>query len=180
MLNPICHADYSLPSNIKVEFFPDRVKIINPGNVFDSTLDAVLDGVQTFKNPGLVNIFYKLGFIEYYGTGLIRIREAYSKEKLQPEFKVIDSHFFATLPNLNYNVNEARKSDVGENIGEESLEEKLIVLIKNNSHIFQREMAAAIGKTRNTVERIIKSFKRIKRSGPNRGGYWEIVNKKEN
>ena len=114
VLNAICHADYSLLSNIKVEFFLDRVKIINPGNVFDSTLDAVLDGVQTFRNPGLVNIFYKLGFIENYGTGLIRIREAYSEEELQPEFKVIDRYFFVTLPNLNYSVNEARKTDVGE------------------------------------------------------------------
>ena len=41
-------------------------------------------------------------------------------------------------------------------------------------------MATAIGKTTKTVERIIKSSKRIKRSGPDRGGYWEIVDKKEN
>lgn len=65
-------------------------------------------------------------------------------------------------------------------VGERSLEEKLIVLIKNNSHISQREMAAAIGKTTKTVERIIKSSKRIKRSGPDRGGHWEIVEKKKN
>lgn len=68
--------------------------------------------------------------------------------------------------------NEARKTDVrenvGENVGEGSIEEKLIALISDNPHISQREMAAAIGKTTKTVERIIKSSKRIKRSSPDR------------
>ena len=76
--------------------------------------------------------------------------------------------------------NEARKTDVGENVGEGSIEEKLIALISDNPHISQREMAAAIGKTTKTVERIIKSSNRIKRSGLDRGGHWEIVDKKEN
>lgn len=77
IINAICHADYSLPSNIKVEFFRDKVRIIKPGNVYNSTLEAVLGGVQTFRNPALVNVLYKLGFIENYGTSLQRIREAY-------------------------------------------------------------------------------------------------------
>ena len=42
IINAICHANYSLPSNIKVEFFRDKVRIINPGNVYNSTLEAVL------------------------------------------------------------------------------------------------------------------------------------------
>ena len=52
-------------------------------------------------------------------------------------------------------------------------------MVRGNPHISQREMAAAIGKTAKTVERIIKSSERIKRSGPDRGGHWEIVDKKE-
>jgi len=44
---------------------------------------------------------HRLGFIENYGTGLQRIREAYENEELKPEFKVIDRYFFLILPNLN-------------------------------------------------------------------------------
>ena len=47
-----------------------KVRIINPGNVYNSTLEAVLGGVQTFRNPALVNVLYKLGFIGNYGTGI--------------------------------------------------------------------------------------------------------------
>lgn len=115
---------------------------------------------------------------------MIRIREAYSEEELQPEFKVIDRYFFVTLSNLNYKVSELKQADVGENVGEnvgeKSLEEKLIALVRGNPHISQRDMAAAIGNTAKTAERIIKSSERIKRSGPDRGGHWEIVDNKEN
>ena len=53
-MNAICHADYSLPSSIKIEPHPGYARIINPGNVFHSTLEAALNGLQTFRNPGLV------------------------------------------------------------------------------------------------------------------------------
>lgn len=45
IINAICHTDYSLPSNIKIEFFRDRVHIINTENVYNSTLEAVLEGI---------------------------------------------------------------------------------------------------------------------------------------
>lgn len=35
ILNAICHAEYFAPSNIKVEFYPNRVKITNPGNIYN-------------------------------------------------------------------------------------------------------------------------------------------------
>ncbi len=113
VLNAICHADYSLPSSIKIELHPGYARIINPGNVFHSTLEAALNGLQTFRNPGLVRIFDKLGLIENYGTGLLRIREAYENDPRKPEFQVIDRYFFVTLPNLNYE--EAVEGDATKN-----------------------------------------------------------------
>lgn len=92
-------------------------------------------GVQTFRNLGLVNDFYKLGFIVNYGTGSVRIREAYAGKVLQPEFKVIDRYFFVIITNLNYHANELEKGVVGENVGEKSHEETLIDLVKNNPNV---------------------------------------------
>ena len=178
IINAICHADYSLPSNIKVEFFRDKVRIINPGNVYNSTLEAVLGGVQTFRNPALVNVLYKLGFIENYGTGLQRIREAYENEELKPEFKVIDRYFFLTLPNLNKNsysfdANDAKND--AKNETQKILEEEIIDLIKNNNSISKIEMAMKTGKSKATIERLLKRSKVINHVGPKNGGYWEIV-----
>lgn len=174
IINAICHADYSLPSNIKVEFFRDKVRIINPGNVYNSTLEAVLGGVQTFRNPALVNVLYKLGFIENYGTGLQRIREAYENEELKPEFKVIDRYFFLTLPNLNKNSYSFDANDA-KNDAKKTLEEEIIDLIKNNNSISKIEMAMKTGKSKATIERLLKRSKVINHVGPKNGGHWEIV-----
>ena len=102
IINAICHADYSASSNIKIEFFPDKVKISNPGGIYDATLDEVLEGKQTFRNPGLVNILMRLNFIENYGTGLARIFETYKVGQRKPIFYVTNRFFCITLPNLNY------------------------------------------------------------------------------
>ena len=185
IINAICHADYSLPSNIKVEFFRDKVRIINPGNVYNSTLEAVLGGVQTFRNPALVNVLYKLGFIENYGTGLQRIREAYENEELKPEFKVIDRYFFLTLPNLNKDSYSFDASDAKNDANDakndaktetqKTLEEEIIDLIKKNNSISKIEMAMKTGKSKATIERLLKRSKVINHVGPKNGGHWEIV-----
>ena len=56
---------------------------------------------QTFKNPSLVLLLNKLGYIENCGTGIQRILEAYQGKELQPEFYVSKSYFMVTLRSLN-------------------------------------------------------------------------------
>ncbi|MCI1735237.1 MAG: putative DNA binding domain-containing protein [Bacilli bacterium] len=81
IINAFCHADYSLPSNIKIEFFPQGAKITSPGGLYKTTMAAILCGIQTFRNPALVKVFDKLGMIENYGSGIQRILKAYPKEQ---------------------------------------------------------------------------------------------------
>ena len=102
ILNAICHAEYFAPSNIKIEFFLDKVKVTNPGNIYNNgTLEDIKNGIQSFRNPSLVILLNKLGYIENYGTGIQRILEAYQDTELQPEFYVSKSYFMVTLHNLN-------------------------------------------------------------------------------
>ena len=70
ILNAICHADYFIRSNIKIEFFPDKARITSPGGVFDASIEDIMNGVQTYRNPRLVHVFDKLGLIENFGTGI--------------------------------------------------------------------------------------------------------------
>ncbi len=195
IINAICHADYSLPSNIKVEFFRDKVRIINPGNVYNSTLEAVLGGVQTFRNPALVNVLYKLGFIENYGTGLQRIIEAYENEELKPEFKVIDRYFFLTLPNLNkdsysFEANDAQNeahnstisstnnSTIDSTVRLSKTQVAILTLIKENKYITTTEISNKLNKELSTIKKSIKVLKDagiLARIGTNRSGHWEIA-----
>ena len=58
-------------------------------------------GIQTYRNPRLVNVFDKLGLIENFGTGIPRTLEAYAPFGEKPEFKPSDHFFIVHLPNLN-------------------------------------------------------------------------------
>lgn len=160
-----------------------KVRIINPGNVYNSTLEAFLGGVQTFRNPALVNVLYKLGFIENYGTGLRRSREAYENEELKPEFKVIDRYFFLTLPNLNkdsysFEANDAQneaQNDAQNEAQKSSIHEMIISLVKANPRITRKQMATQIGVSKATIERELSKFKDIRFVGPSKTGHWEIA-----
>ena len=102
IMNAICHADYFIHSNIKIEFFPDEVKITSPGGIFNASLEDIMNGVQTYRNPKLVHIFDKLGMIENFGTGIPRTIYSYRDYDIQPEFKITNSFFVVTLPNINF------------------------------------------------------------------------------
>ena len=51
ILNVFCHSNYFIRSNIKTEFSDDRVKITNPGGIYQATLQQIMDGVQTSSQP---------------------------------------------------------------------------------------------------------------------------------
>ena len=102
IMNAICHADYFIHSNIKIEFFPDKVKITSPGGIFNASLEDIINGVQTYRNPKLVHIFDKLGMIENFGTGIPRTIYSYEDYDIQPEFKITNNFFVVTLPNINF------------------------------------------------------------------------------
>ena len=102
VLNAICHADYSIPSNIKIEFFEDRCQITNPGGIYRYNLEDIMLGIQSYRNPKLLAILYRLGYIENYGMGMMRIREAYKGFNYNDLFINSIQWFRVILPNMNY------------------------------------------------------------------------------
>ena len=102
VLNAFCHSNYFIRSNIKIEFYPDKVKITSPGGLYKTSLEEMLRGVQTYRNERLVHLLDKLGFIENFGTGIPRTLDAYSKSKKKPEFYDSENFFMVYLPNINY------------------------------------------------------------------------------
>ena len=100
------HTNYFIRSNIKIEFIPDKVKITSPGGIFNASMEDIMNGVQTYRNPRLVLMFDKLGMIESFGTGIPRTIESYKNYDVKPEFKATENFFFVTLPNINYASND--------------------------------------------------------------------------
>lgn len=102
ILNAFCHCDYSFPSNIKIDFYDSKCVISNPGAIYMYDLKEALKGQQSFRNPGLVKILFMLGYIENYGKGLKRIRDAYKNYDIDSILMNNAHSFIVELPNMSY------------------------------------------------------------------------------
>lgn len=179
ILNSIEHANYHFLSNIKVEFFDDRVEISNPGNFYGGiTLEQALKGKQSFRNPKLVYALDKLGFVENYATGLTTIFDEYKGFGKQPKFDIFSTHTTVIMFNINYDYYASINQNVGVNVGVKlsKTEEAVIGLIKDNLKITSDEMAVKLGKTKRTIERCIASLKDkglLIRIESDKNGHWE-------
>jgi predicted HTH transcriptional regulator len=78
LVNALVHADYSQHGGpIRLAVFDDRVEIENPGLLpFGLTPEEAFNGVSKVRNRVLARVFKELDYIEQWGSGLQRIRDA--------------------------------------------------------------------------------------------------------
>ena len=50
------------------------------------------------RNPKLANVFFRLGYIEKFGTGIRRIKNAYADTSVKPAFRVYAESIQVLLP----------------------------------------------------------------------------------
>ncbi len=110
VVNAFGHMDFSFPSDIKIEFYKDRVEVSSPGSIYRTTIEEVLKGKQSFRNPNLIFVLSKFKYIENYATGIRRTNAAYEKSGLKPLYDVTENFFTAILPNVNYSRMSSGKS----------------------------------------------------------------------
>lgn len=100
VLNALVHRDYSMQGTILISIYPEKLTISSPGGLNEIySIEDLKTGISSTRNPGLANIFYRLGLIEAYGTGIPRIMKQYL-HKAEPTIKVSNALFFITLPSL--------------------------------------------------------------------------------
>ena len=60
--------------------------------------------LSILRNRNLANVFYRLGFVEIFGTGIIRIKQLYEKALVKPGFEVSENAIKIVLPIFEDNV----------------------------------------------------------------------------
>ncbi len=79
VINAICHRDYSAAADIQIKIYDDFIRIWNPGTLpWGMTLEELHLPNHSSKprNKLIARIFYDLGLIERYGSGIQRIIHA--------------------------------------------------------------------------------------------------------
>lgn len=100
--NAIVHRDWNIPSHIRILMFEDKIEIISPGALPNelSAFEYENGKISRLNNPILGNLFYRLRYIEMFGTGIARIKEAYEHANVKPKFEVSEHSISVTLPVL--------------------------------------------------------------------------------
>lgn len=100
MANALVHRTWDIPTAIRVAMYPDKVEITSPGGMPAgiSQEEYLHHQISILRNPKLANVFYRLGYIEAFGTGIQRIFYAYRQGRIKPDFQVTDHIIQVTLP----------------------------------------------------------------------------------
>jgi ATP-dependent DNA helicase RecG len=101
IFNAFVHRDYGFSGSILVSVYEDRIEILSLGGLAEGvTYNDMMLGVSIPRNPKLAEIFYRLHYVEAFGTGVRRILTDYAECEEKPQFLVSDNAVKVILPNL--------------------------------------------------------------------------------
>ena len=98
--NALIHRTWDVNSNIRISMYEDKIEVSSPGGLPSGISEKeYLNGqISQLRNPILANIFFRLKYIEMFGTGIRRINESYKKFAVKPNFKIFENSIKITLP----------------------------------------------------------------------------------
>ena len=109
LLNLLVHRGIFISRQYLYQSFTDRLEFISIGGLVSGvSLKDVTMGISVCRNTKLANVFYRLELIEAYGTGIIKIMDAYEGTGMTPQIETSDNAFKIILPNLNASPEHAK------------------------------------------------------------------------
>ena len=182
VFNALIHCNWAdnVPVQIRIE---DDVMYISNCSMlpFGWTAETLL-GSHSSKpyNPDIARVFYRAGYIESWGRGIQKIRDACRKLGTdEPEYMIHGEDIMVKLKALqSAKVTNSNVPNVTKDVTKDcTMENAILVLIKENAEVTTMEMAEHLSVNRRTVQRGVDALKNkgiIERKGGKRYGYWDI------
>ncbi len=111
LLNSIIHRDYLFSGSTIINLYDDHIEFISLGGLVRGiSMEAIFMGISQSRNPNLAAVFYRLGLIESYGTGIRKIIRLYQGFTPAPAFQSAEGAFTAELFNRNSTEKDREKT----------------------------------------------------------------------
>lgn len=137
LLNAVVHRDYSFSGSILISIFTDRIEFVSLGGLVPGLeAEDIYTGISQPRNEKLANIFYRLEYIEAYGTGIHKIQRACMDYGVKAEFKITNAAFKVTIPNRSHC---KYRSDVKAN-GANELYDNVLKYIAQNPYSARKQI----------------------------------------
>ena len=98
--NALVHRRWDITAHIRVVMLQDKIEIISPGGLPDgvSREDYLSSRVSILRNPVLGDVFFRMHYIERFGTGIRRILDSYERSSRKPTFDISETAIRVVLP----------------------------------------------------------------------------------
>ena len=160
--NALIHRMWDIPASIKVSMYADSIEISSPGGLpAGISEEEYLNGqISILRNPIIGNVFFRLKYIEKFGTGIMRINHAYRNALIKPSYQCFSNSIKVILPVIreNYDLNEA--------------EQILVNILKGKEKMSRSEIEKAAEMEKSKAVRTLNSLiekKILKKTGAGRG-----------
>ena len=155
LLNAIMHRDYNFTGSILISLFDDRFEITSLGGLVKGlNMDDLYYGVSESRNPNLANVFYRLKYVESFGTGIERIYESYESYDKKPLLLNTENTFKVVLYNVNY-IEDNNLKKLPSNLTQE---EQIIEYLKKNEKITCKIVEALFNISRTRAANILNKM----------------------
>ena len=165
--NALIHRDWSMNAHIRIAMFSDRIEIKSPGSLPKGlTAEEYENGeISCLRNPILGNVFFRMKYIEMFGTGVTRIKHAYANARIKPAFTITDNVISVILPVISdkYNVTDD--------------EDKIIRALEKRVPLSSSEIVKASGFSKAKTLRLLDALKEkgyVKVNGNGRGTKYSV------
>lgn len=204
VVNSCCHRAHNIKgTEIQIKMFDNRLVFESPGKLPGQVKPSNIRNTHFSRNPKIAAFLKAYHYVKEFGEGMDRIcREQEANGAGIPTFRTDDFILKITVPkviekvaesvNVTENVTEntrkviEKKDRVIEKVIEkaallnEKLTENRILIIKlmiEDPYISKSELSKYIGISENSISRNIDALrgKYLRRVGPDKGGFWEII-----
>ena len=176
LLNLLVHREYSFRASTFISLYSDRIEFTSIGGLVSGvTLNDIMMGISVCRNVKLANVFYRLELIEAYGTGILKIMEAYSGTGKEPQIVTSDNAFKIILPNLN--VHTGQEKPLADKPAGSVQENTVIALAKEQGTFTRKEVEKVLGISQTTCGRLLKQMiehRQIVQEGKGRSTHYRL------
>lgn len=163
LLNCLVHRDYGISTGTFISIYDNRVEFTSLGGLLPGIAkEDILLGLSVCRNKKLADIFYRLELIEAYGTGLLKIKNAYAESLTKPQILTSPNAFKLILPKVR------ETEQVPLELPQRTKEELVINYMKGHGTITRKDIQDLLQVSQATAVRIMKKMteeKLLKKQG---------------
>ena len=200
-VNACCHRAYNIKgTEIQIKMFDDRLVFESPGKLPGQVKPTNIRHTHFSRNPKIAAFLKVYHFVKEFGEGFDRIcREQEANGANVPSFRTDEFILKITVPKVTEQLPEKLPENAGlpeqlpekleeltekliekaKALGERLTENKIAILrlMVEDPYISKTSIAELVGISYTAVGSNIKAMrgKYLRRVGPDKGGFWEII-----